>query len=447
MLYSWHAVVMTAGLTQLLADGGRTLHTLNLEKYPFAKCLDGSPGAFYFWPSTTHAASRKWVIHHVGGGWCSMDVPDSQEAMVDSCLHRSTTARGSSNTSFYARNASVGWTIWGYEQTMVPDPVSNPMLHDWNKVALVYCDGGSFSGRNRTIAERGNRKLHFRGGYILDAIMDTLLQMHGLNTATDVVIGGASAGGLATFLHLDQWRAAIPESAFVVGLPDSGFFQDWSASKPVSAANTYAHELRLNFWDFNVSAGVNTDCVAARVAVAGDPAECYFAEHTAPFIKSPIFALQSTVDAWQLSNELGSTNDAVAAWSLTAPGAQRREEDDAAAVNAYRLRTISRLQETLLTGPGRGGFVDSCVHHTGLWDRLVVNGTKASQAFVEWYMVQRSAWAAQTMPPRLEWWQAKGFPCTDCCGRDAIRLDSTLMTQTGPPLPLSPPREPLALFA
>jgi hypothetical protein len=30
------------------------------------------------------------------------------------------------------------------------DPVWNPMMANWNKVFLRYCDGGSFSGNNET---------------------------------------------------------------------------------------------------------------------------------------------------------------------------------------------------------------------------------------------------------------------------------------------------------
>ena len=36
----------------------------------------------------------------------------------------------------------------------------------------------------------------------------SLLSSHGLSMATDVVISGCSAGGLATFLHTDQARAS-----------------------------------------------------------------------------------------------------------------------------------------------------------------------------------------------------------------------------------------------
>ncbi len=36
--------------------------------------------------------------------------------------------------------------------------------------------------------------------------------MCGLGGATDLVVSGCSAGGLATFLHTDQWCAAVPKA-------------------------------------------------------------------------------------------------------------------------------------------------------------------------------------------------------------------------------------------
>jgi hypothetical protein len=44
-----------------------------------------------------------------------------------------------------------------------------------------------------------------------------------LDGAAEVVVSGCSAGGLSTYLHADEWAAALP-AARVTALPDSGFF-------------------------------------------------------------------------------------------------------------------------------------------------------------------------------------------------------------------------------
>jgi hypothetical protein len=370
------------------------LHSIDLEKYPFAKCLDGTPGAFYFWPATNSAANKKWVIHHVCGGWCAPDVPDTQGSTVDSCYHRSFTNMGSSANNFYPATAPVGWTPWGPQEMLLSDPAQNSKMHDWNKVALVYCDGGSFSGRNMTAAETRGRSLYYRGSYIREAIADTLRSEFGLLNATDVVIGGSSAGGLATYLHVDKWREELPSTAFVAGLADDGFFLDWNASKPSESVATYAHELRADYFAFNATDGVNSGCVLNRT-ISGDVGQCFFAEHTAPFIKTPIFALQTEVDAWQVANILGTNN--------------------ATAINLYRLSLASKVRETFLTKPTRGLFMESCFHHMGFWDKLKVNGTRAMDAFSLWYDAQRASWHSGSTPETMAWEQDMPYPCDTCC--------------------------------
>jgi hypothetical protein len=64
----------------------------------------------------------------------------------------------------------------------------------------------------------------------------------GLNHATDVVVSGCSAGGLATYLHADKWAQNLPITAHVVAMPDSGFFLDFEAiTGPHSSFGDYPH--------------------------------------------------------------------------------------------------------------------------------------------------------------------------------------------------------------
>lgn len=101
-------------------------------------------------------------------------------------------------------------------------------------VFLRYCDGASLSGDKPTPTVFQNTTLHFRGRAILDAQIKSLLTERGMDKASDVVVSGCSAGGLATFLHCDHWAAAIAKAtnnggnagAKVVCMPDAGFFLD-----------------------------------------------------------------------------------------------------------------------------------------------------------------------------------------------------------------------------
>lgn len=141
---------------------------------------------------------------------------------------------------------------------------------------MPYCDGGSFSGNNESIALYKNTKLHFRGKRIREAAVARLMKDHGLDKATDVVISGCSAGGLATFLHTDQWCDVVRgNGAKCVGMPDSGFFLDYQngnesppspprenakRSRRTTIPGDYHAGLKWCFEMFNATEGVNPSC-------------------------------------------------------------------------------------------------------------------------------------------------------------------------------------------
>ena len=82
------------------------------------------------------------------------------------------------------------------------------------------------SGKNPAIA------VYNRGSLILDATIESLLAnpLRPLSAATEVVVGGGSAGGLATFIHCDRWAAHFePAKTHYACLADSGFFLDYES--------------------------------------------------------------------------------------------------------------------------------------------------------------------------------------------------------------------------
>jgi hypothetical protein len=181
-----------------------------------ATCLDGSPPLYYISPGWGDGAS-KWQIHHEGGAWCGG---------ADDCY---------------------GW--WGFRSTLVdPDVMPSDQnanmgyfnrtepqnsMSNWNYVFIRYCDGWSFASNRAqpTVLPVTNSSgsfnvtMHFRGLAVLDAVRRDLIKK-GMGAATDVVVGGCSAGGLAVFLHCDEWADALHAVApamNVVCLSDSGW--------------------------------------------------------------------------------------------------------------------------------------------------------------------------------------------------------------------------------
>lgn len=121
-----------------------TLRLVDEQRFPLAKCLDGSAPPFYFRPATSAAAKEKYFIHHMGGDFCGYGKDWGD--WTEDCRKRSLGELGSS--SWYAANQKT----WQLETMGVDsfdaDPERSPLMHDWNWVYMVYCDGHYYSGAN-----------------------------------------------------------------------------------------------------------------------------------------------------------------------------------------------------------------------------------------------------------------------------------------------------------
>mmetsp|Transcript_7094 Transcript_7094/g.14333 ORF Transcript_7094/g.14333 Transcript_7094/m.14333 type:complete len:550 (-) Transcript_7094:148-1797(-) len=370
-----------------------------------ARCLDGTPGLYYMRPGFGSGVN-KWLIHHQGGGWCQSLNCTEEPCPLDSCYVRS---GGSLGSTKHDRDALI--LEGGYFDA---DPAINPSFYDWNIVLLRYCDGGSFSGLRGDTVTVGDRELHFRGFAILQAMIDDLLINRGLHASTDVVISGCSAGGLATYLHLDYWAERIHSvalGALVVGMPDSGFFLDYQ--DPI---RQFHSGLKFVFEEFNSTNGVDKDCVAAYAATS-ETWRCIFAERISPFISTPLLALQSRFDSWQTAMDLDST--------------------DHQQINQWGERTVELMRSSLLAHNGKhAAFIDSCAHHCNFWNQLESSdGLTQPMAFQRWY----SRISQGQMPETQEHFRLEPFPCEACCGSSTSIEISPLSSPLWPPSPPGPP--------
>jgi O-palmitoleoyl-L-serine hydrolase len=122
-------------------------------------------------------------------------------------------------------------------------PEINPLMYNWNKIFVGYCDGSSFSSENPFpvpvlgkdgdhLIENEQHYIYYGGHFILDAVYEMFHRVHRMSTASDVVITGSSAGGLSVIMHIDYLRHKIltknraPKKPVVVGVIDGGFFMD-----------------------------------------------------------------------------------------------------------------------------------------------------------------------------------------------------------------------------
>ena len=156
----------------------------------------------------------KFVFFFEGGGICS---GDGLNAMLESCLQRSTTYLGSSKN--YPKKTKFDQYVF-----MNPDPKVNPLFHTWTRIFVPYCDGSLHLGFKSSPVEFKGKKLYFRGENNTEAHFNYLQQNFKFFNASRLVITGTSAGAVATY----QWgnyvydRAIVKQNVYL--MPDSGIF-------------------------------------------------------------------------------------------------------------------------------------------------------------------------------------------------------------------------------
>ena len=106
-----------------------------------AKCLDGSPAAYYFRPTpgidtndTSLLAPTKYFIYLAGGAWCSPAYGHHLACGWQDCYTRSQGTMGS--TKFDAPYAELPSSSRQYFST---DPKINPLSYNWNIAWTRYC--------------------------------------------------------------------------------------------------------------------------------------------------------------------------------------------------------------------------------------------------------------------------------------------------------------------
>ena len=304
---------------------GYQLVFLNTTIHPLAVCNDGSSAAYYI----HRGDPSRWVLHQQGGWWCWDDY---------SCLVRwnhfsnhSTELRTLMSTSALAELTKQHDTFNGEKNTgiMAHNGTVNTVASA-SKVFLVYCSSDSHAGNRTTHSEFAPSGVwHFRGKEIVRAVLEDLSAREQLQRATQVLLTGGSAGGMATLNNAD-WvgayvRTVAPAARFVA-MPDSGYFLDVmpgamcqlpdryecrcaqppAADGGVAAAaghgwlgpgQTLAQQAQNMI---GYTGGLPDASCAAHHGRWGSW-RCYLGEYAAPHIVTPTLLLQSQIDvrrAW-----------------------------------------------------------------------------------------------------------------------------------------------------
>ena len=236
---------------------------------------------------------------------------------------------------------------------------------------LADCDGSSFgSGRVGSVPvwtrDGKERQMWFRGRNNFDAIIGWLQTEHGMADATEVILSGGSAGGLAVFYNLDHLATLLSPGVRLTGFPDAGFFLD---APRLSGDHKFAKAFKVTdaLWNVTGSGGTNARCLAAMAAGEGSrwttsaskqDWRCLMAPYIAPHVETPIYVMNSGFDVWQLREILGAECIPTPATRCTV--AQNRS------LREYYHQMVGNITGTVLAGAGasrNGVYLDSCYVH------------------------------------------------------------------------------------
>jgi hypothetical protein len=356
---------------------------------PDAVCLDGTPGAFYFRRPANAKASTRWLWYFEGGGWC---------ISADDCYWRSKTELGSS------LNYTTNFSYWA-QGLFSENFTANPMFCEFNFVYVKYCDGNSYAGTldaPYTVPWAPASPIYLRGKQIREAVVDVLVTRFGLGNATEFVLSGCSAGGLAAYLHADVFAATMqrvaPRLAKYTVIPVSGFFLDHSN---LLFHPMYENQMKTIFALSNASYGLSPACIARYPAA---PWRCNFAEYN--FIQSsvPTFVLNSKTDMAQIVLQfLSFTNGSLVppfancTYTFPFPFYSCFNESNVVPLLSFESDFITRVLEVPgFLHPGNGYFISSCWTHceaqiNSYWNSITIGGTSMRLAVEAWYTQQGTA--------------------------------------------------------
>ena len=275
-------------------DAALFLHSPSTVALFNARCLDGSPGGFYFRPSPNPAAASRWRLHFQGGGWCFG---------AQDCLTRSVGWGGTSTVWPPLLSLMWGPGGAGFSGLLSLNSTDVNPFGDYNLAWFSYCDGSSYTSNREAPLLVNGTQLHFRGRALLDGHLHELERQHQfLSGATEVIVSGTSAGGMAALLHTSYLRTQLLQpSARVVAVPDAGWWWDHAAyadptQRPFWASLTAATGPGL--WNATLRGPSGLACLGAPPS--GDPALCYLQPWAYAYNDVPTYVVQSLVDPYNL---------------------------------------------------------------------------------------------------------------------------------------------------
>ncbi|KAG8084581.1 hypothetical protein GUJ93_ZPchr0010g8923 [Zizania palustris] len=199
---------------------------------------------------------------------------------------------------------------------------------------------------------------------------------------------GCSAGGLATYIHCDNFHALLPKDSRVKCLADGGFFLD---VEDISRQRT----MRAFYSDV-----VRLQDIQGRFSHCGpnmDLGQCFFPSEVVKGITTPVFVLNPAYDAWQVQHVLApKVSDPQHSWLNCRLDISKCDSNQLEILQGFRKELHNAISE-LRHKRDWGFFIDSCfVHCQSLYSLTWhspssprVNNKTIAEAVGDWFFDRR----------------------------------------------------------
>lgn len=336
------------------------LTVLNATKHPDARCVDGSPGAYYHTKSTTQHGLHKWVFELSGGPTCG----DAK-----SCSEEFESVHTDRQNLPQLRNPQANSLMY------------DAPMRDWNLVIPVYCSMDFWAG-GRTEATGETFGLYFSGRKVLEGILGDLDAFHGLEEANEILFTGLSGGSVGVAHYLDRMAARYPK-ARVTGVMSSGFY--FQSTHYTGPGSTFAvphgdlSEKALPALHHLWNASVDESCAAAMGA--NEHWRCLLVNNSYPYVSTPKFIAQAQTDSGELfMHEMMPALFANGALTADALSPELRGY-----LSEYSHNMSIALAAPMASTSPDGVWSPACYSHRKFGDCLV-GGKTFNNAFASWYV-------------------------------------------------------------
>ena len=384
------------------------LKRISPTTYPHAKCLDGTPPAYYWRDGVNDDKDSSLIIFFQGGGWCYPS--EIQQPCEPTSLHCTANCHIRANTSIGTTNGLkdvVPASAMEGGTGFLSGNISRAGAFADFAVAYVhYCDGGSYSGTMTApdVALNGTGPLYYAGKWNLDATLDELVKTQHVERYLRIVVSGCSAGGMACAIHCDYihdyFDKASKGTTDVRCICDAGVFMD------VPTVTGAGNVMKTRFYDvadkMATKASLNPTCIAKEA----DWRECMFSETALKHTATPYFVINSQYNfgEWEMLAPPTSqsfppdTTASPADWQNCYPSLgkltpQLWETGCNATQKSLILNRVEKFMNVMSSAwgaatPQNGAWLNNCpsMHcQTGFDDTIMVSGMNVREAVSAWY--------------------------------------------------------------